>query len=50
MLVANAGLWPTDDVPLDEMTLKQWNDTLAVNLTSTFLPLREFSAASSGTS
>jgi 3-oxoacyl-[acyl-carrier protein] reductase len=42
ILVANAGLWPPDDVPLHEMTLKQWDRTLAVNLTSVFLCLRAF--------
>jgi 3-oxoacyl-[acyl-carrier protein] reductase len=42
VLVANAGWWPPDDVPLHQMTLKQWNGTLAVNLTSVFLCLREF--------
>jgi 3-oxoacyl-[acyl-carrier protein] reductase len=42
VLVANAGHWPPDDVPLHQMTLKQWNDTLAVNLTSVFLCMREF--------
>jgi 3-oxoacyl-[acyl-carrier protein] reductase len=42
ILVANAGRWPPDDVPLERMTLKQWNDTLAANLTSVFLCLREF--------
>jgi 3-oxoacyl-[acyl-carrier protein] reductase len=42
VLVANAGMWPPDDTPLEQMTLKQWNNTLAVNLTSTFLTLREF--------
>jgi 3-oxoacyl-[acyl-carrier protein] reductase len=42
VLVANAGLWPEDDVPLAEMTLAQWNTTLAVNLTSVFLCMRAF--------
>jgi 3-oxoacyl-[acyl-carrier protein] reductase len=42
VLVANAGYWPPDDVPLQEMTLKQWEGTLAVNLTSVFLCAREF--------
>ena len=42
ILVANAGFWPTEDVPLQQMTLKQWNNTLAVNLTSVFLCMREF--------
>jgi 3-oxoacyl-[acyl-carrier protein] reductase len=42
ILVANAGFWPADDVLLHEMTLKQWESTLAVNLTSIFLCAREF--------
>src|SRR5882724_5117890 len=42
VLVANAGLWPPDDVPLERMTLKQWETTLAANLTSVFLCMREF--------
>lgn len=42
VLVANAGHWPTENVPLHQMTLKRWNDTLAVNLTSVFLCMREF--------
>jgi 3-oxoacyl-[acyl-carrier protein] reductase len=42
VLVANAGLWPPEDVPLARLTLKQWEKTLAVNLTSVFLCLREF--------
>jgi 3-oxoacyl-[acyl-carrier protein] reductase len=42
VLVANAGYWTPDDVPLHEMTLKQWQQTLDVNLTSVFLCMREF--------
>jgi 3-oxoacyl-[acyl-carrier protein] reductase len=42
VLIANAGHWPEQDVPFYEMTLKQWNDTLAINLTSAFLCAREF--------
>jgi 3-oxoacyl-[acyl-carrier protein] reductase len=42
VLVANAGFWPPDDVPLQNMTVKQWERTLAVNLTSVFLCAREF--------
>src|SRR5262245_55892786 len=42
VLVANAGHWPAEYVPLREMTLKRWNETLAVNLTSVFLCMREF--------
>jgi 3-oxoacyl-[acyl-carrier protein] reductase len=40
--VANAGVWPAEDVPLVDMTLDQWNSTLANNLTATFLTLRAF--------
>jgi 3-oxoacyl-[acyl-carrier protein] reductase len=42
ILVANAGYWPPDHVPIEAMTLEQWNQTLAVNLTSVFLCVREF--------
>jgi 3-oxoacyl-[acyl-carrier protein] reductase len=42
VLVANAGYWPPEDTPIGEMTLKQWDNTLAVNLTSVFLCAREF--------
>jgi 3-oxoacyl-[acyl-carrier protein] reductase len=42
ILVANAGRWPPEDTPLQSMTLKQWETTIAVNLTSVFLCVREF--------
>jgi 3-oxoacyl-[acyl-carrier protein] reductase len=42
VLVANAGHWPPQDVPLHKMTLDQWNHTLAVDLTSVFLCMRRF--------
>jgi 3-oxoacyl-[acyl-carrier protein] reductase len=42
VLVANAGYWPAENLPLHRMSLKRWNDTLATNLTSVFLCLREF--------
>ena len=42
ILVANAGFWPPEEIPLEQMTLAQWDRTLAVNLTSVFLCLREF--------
>lgn len=41
-LVANAASWDTRDVPLQEMSLRQWRATLDGVLTSTFLCLREF--------
>lgn len=42
VLVANAGVWPSVPVPLERMTLDQWNRTLAADLTSVFLCLRAF--------
>jgi 3-oxoacyl-[acyl-carrier protein] reductase len=42
VLIANAGYWPPDNVPLERMTLEQWNHTLATNLTAVFLCMREF--------
>jgi 3-oxoacyl-[acyl-carrier protein] reductase len=41
-LIANAGSWVTEDVPLHRMTLRQWKETLDGVLTTTFLTLREF--------
>src|SRR3954470_10300343 len=42
VLVVAAGHWPENDTPLSRMTLKQWDQTVAVNLTSAFLCCREF--------
>ncbi len=39
---AVAGVWPHDDVPVWELGLDRWNDTLAQNLTTTFLTARGF--------
>jgi len=36
ILVANHGVWPPDDAPIDQMTDEQWNRTLAVNLDGVF--------------
>jgi len=35
-LVVNHGIWPSADVPIDEMTDEQWHKTVAVNLDSAF--------------
>jgi 3-oxoacyl-[acyl-carrier protein] reductase len=42
VLVANAGAWETRDVPLKEMTLRQWRATQDGVLTTAFLSVREF--------
>jgi len=40
--VANAGVWPVPDVPVWEMSLERWEETLSANLTSSFLTARAF--------
>lgn len=42
VVVANAGEWPRDDVPVWEMSLERWRRTIDVNLTSCFLTARAF--------
>ncbi|HLV89284.1 MAG TPA: SDR family NAD(P)-dependent oxidoreductase [Candidatus Sulfotelmatobacter sp.] len=36
ILVANHGVWPADDVSIDQMTDDQWRSTLSVNLDGVF--------------
>ncbi len=35
-LVANHGIWPANDAPIDQMTDRQWHGTMHVNLDSVF--------------
>ena len=42
VLVANAGRWPKQDVPVWEMSLDRWRSTIAVDLDSVFLCCRAF--------
>ncbi len=42
VLVANAGAWPQEDVPVWEMSLERWRATTAANLDSVFLSCRAF--------
>ena len=42
ILVANAGMWPSQDQPVWEMSLQRWRDTVAANLDSVFLSCRAF--------
>ena len=42
VLVANAGAWPAEDVPLWDMPLERWRSTIAANLDSAFLSCRAF--------
>ena len=42
VLVANAGSWPEQDVPIWDMPLDRWRATLAINLDGVFLSCRAF--------
>ena len=39
---AVAGVWPREDVPVWELPLSRWKETLSANLTATFLTARGF--------
>ncbi len=39
---AVAGAWPSEDVPVWELSLERWRETLDANLTATFLTARGF--------
>src|SRR5262245_55369844 len=47
---AVVGVWPSEDVPVWELSLERWDETLRTNLTATFLTARGFlrGAARSG--
>jgi 3-oxoacyl-[acyl-carrier protein] reductase len=40
ILVANHGIWPPQDVPIDQMTDAQWSGTVSVNLDAVFALVR----------
>jgi 3-oxoacyl-[acyl-carrier protein] reductase len=40
--VANAGVWPAQDVPVARLPLERWRATLDANLTATFLTARAY--------
>jgi 3-oxoacyl-[acyl-carrier protein] reductase len=39
---AVAGVWPETDVPVSELSLERWRETMDANLTATFLTARGF--------
>jgi 3-oxoacyl-[acyl-carrier protein] reductase len=39
---AIAGIWPAEDVPVWELSLERWEETIRANLTATFLTARGF--------
>lgn len=42
VVVANAAIWVSDEVPIAEMSLDQWQHTVSTNQTSVFFCAREF--------
>src|SRR4051812_31933717 len=40
IFVANAGVWPAEELPLKDMPVARWRRTLAANLDSVFLSTR----------
>jgi 3-oxoacyl-[acyl-carrier protein] reductase len=36
ILIANHGIWPSENAPIDHMSDQQWNNTVAINLDSVF--------------
>ena len=40
LFVANAGIWPVEDVPLDRLSDERWRRTMAANLDAVFLTTR----------
>ena len=42
VLVANAGMWPSEDDPVWSMSLGRWRQTIAANLDTVFLSCRAF--------
>jgi 3-oxoacyl-[acyl-carrier protein] reductase len=45
ILVANHGIWPPTDAPIDEMSEDQWHKTIAINLDSVYLLVKHSVAA-----
>ena len=40
--IAVAGVWPSEDVPVWELSLERWEETLRANLTTAFLTARAY--------
>src|SRR3954465_9731067 len=36
IMIANHGIWPANDAPIDQMSDDQWTNTIAINLNSVF--------------
>jgi 3-oxoacyl-[acyl-carrier protein] reductase len=48
LCVANAGVWPSENVPVAELPLERWRDTIDGNLGVTFLTARGFARGLAG--
>ena len=44
ILIANHGIWPAQDVPIDQMTDAQWSGTISVNQDAVLAPVRQSGA------
>lgn len=42
VVVANAGVWPSEDQPVWELSYDRWRETIAANLDATFLTVRAY--------
>ena len=42
ILIANAGVWPKEQVKIHKMSLDRWNNTIATDLTAPFLCIKYF--------
>lgn len=42
VVVANAGVWPSEELPVWELPLERWRETIAANLDATFLTVRAY--------
>ena len=41
ILVANAGIWPSEPAPIEKMTEKEWDEMIAVNLRGVYTVIRQ---------
>ncbi len=41
IFIANAAIWPPENVPVEDMSTSQWRKTVAINLDSVFFSTRE---------
>jgi len=41
IFIANAGIWPVEDIPIWEMSSEQWRQTIATNLDAVFITTKE---------